>query len=290
MRKIYALGPAGTYGHEAAELVRKFRPGMSDCQLEFCGSNEEILGRVEAADSADVFGVAPVENSTAGLVRAVIKFWMRQKDSWSQNRLQVIGEVGLPVHHCLLAYPGVKDVSAIQSVTSHPQALSQCDASLARLGLSIKEPTLSTAVAAQYVSDHGNSEAMVAIASEFAAKVYGLDILERHLEDENANETKFHLVGRQPTSEVAESKTAVLFWLRDEPAALHDAMGAIAAAKANMSSIHSIPLGERGKFAFYVEFQGHLGNDVTRSVLTIMKARTDRFVILGSFAELKGDR
>lgn len=282
---IFVLGPKGTYGHEAAKLLFERQPDrVNNPRIRFCPSNTEIL--LAVARSKEAIGVVPIENSSVGLVREVINYWM--KINPSGPRLWVTEEISLPIRHCLLSHLQVKEISPCQAVYSHPQALSQCSQSLRSLKLRDQRPALSTTTAAQYIAEHGNTEAAVAIASHFAAKVYGLRVLKEDLQDFNANETYFHVVAKEPRARTKNSKTAIVFWLENKSGALHNALGAISAAGSNMTSIHSIPLGEKGEFAFYAEFQGHYQDGVTHSILTILEERrTKRLVVLGSFPAIE---
>ena len=112
-------------------------------------------------------GVIPIENSQAGSINDTY-------DLLLQHDLPIVGEVDLPVRHCLLALPGVA-LSQITKVYSHPQALAQCGEFIARLGAE-QIATQDTAGSARLVAEHGWRDA-AAIAGARAGSLYGLSVL-----------------------------------------------------------------------------------------------------------------
>jgi len=273
LKKILALGPEGTNGHQAAEGLRP------DLKIEFCQHNSEILRGVYEGKAP--FGVVPVENSTTGRINEVIKFWISLPPNY--RNIYVVGGTNLPVRHCLLAHPKIKQATRLRIVYSHPEALEQCQNSLQRLKLS-GQPSKSTADAVKIVAASEPGQGLGAIASEFTAGIYGLRILQRDFQDENHNSTHFHLIGREKTGRPSgKDLTPLIFWLKNKPGELHRATGIFEVANINMVSIHSIPLGRSREFAFYVEIQGHQDEEIVASALKLLKNLADRLIVLGSY-------
>jgi chorismate mutase / prephenate dehydratase len=270
--KILALGPQGTNGHQAASMLKP------DSKVEFCEHNSDILRGVHEGRAP--FGIVPIENSISGRIHEVIKFWMSLPSGY--RNISVIGGIDLPVSHCLLVHPEIKQVGQLKTVFSHPEAVEQCQESLRQLKL-IGQPAKSTADAAKIVAESDPRQGLGAIASEFAANLYGLKIMRRNFQDENHNSTRFHLIGRKKIGRPSGNDlTPIIFWLKNEPGELCDALTAFKIADINMTSIHSIPLGHK-KYAFYVEIQGHQDDKIVASDLTLLKNLADRLIILGSY-------
>lgn len=279
-----ALGPEGTNGHEvakkAAVLLRK---SYSMFDIEFCSRNIEVLKRAQAARC---LGVVPVENSSAGLVGEVVReFWLEEGE---RAGLQVIGEIELPVQHVLLVHPRLIDLNDITLVVSHQQALDQCRGRLQELlpGVPVK-PEKSTAFAAQLVAQDPNYRTAAALASSFAGEFYALKLLRYRMEDFKGNTTRFHIVGPDSVIATGMDRTAIIFStvIPDRPGALLRALEKISLEGVNITSIHSIPRGMPGLYAFYCEFDQHVETDIGHKVMEGLSQKdvTERIVVLGSY-------
>lgn len=132
--------------------------------------------------------VLPVENSLGGSIHAVYDLLLRYD-------LHIVGEVLVPIDHCLLALPGVKKED-LKRVLSHPQALAQTDGYLRRLGV-VREAADDTAGSARLVAERGWRDAG-AVASARAAELYGLEVLDRSIQDDPDNVTRFIVLSRDP--------------------------------------------------------------------------------------------
>ena len=132
-------------------------------------------------------GILPVENSIGGSIH-------RNYDLLLEHDLPIVGEVTLPITHNLMALPGTA-LSDVKRILSHPQALAQCERFLRGMsGVSV-EATYDTAGSAKLVKEHKLADA-AAIASERAAKVFGLEILRAEIQDYSDNITRFLLISR----------------------------------------------------------------------------------------------
>ncbi len=281
---MLCLGPKGTNGHEAAMVaIKRLFGDPEDWQIEFCDRNGDILEKVAGGD---VYGVVPIENSSEGLVGEVVKgFWI--KEMARRRAIHVIGEIHFLIEHQLLVRQEVGETRQISEVMSHPQALGQCAETLRWLGISKTIPTTSTAFAAQSISTSPSFIATAAIASKFAAQTYGLKTLQANIEDTPGNTTRFHIIHSQRSEGVLEEKarTAVIFKTANEPAALLHVLWSIAASGVNMSSIHSIPLGLPGKYAFYCEFDEHVETTKGGQIMARMETVVDDIIVLGSYPQ-----
>lgn len=174
MTVAYSGGP-GAFSHEAS---RAFLPGEEPIAYP---SFARVVEAVEQGE-ADV-GILPIENNNAGAVEEV-------RQLLALSSLQTLTEYRLPIRIHLLGLPG-SSLDQVRTAVSHPMALKQCAAKLARLGLATEEAP-GTSVAAKLLSD----PAKAALASEAAAAAYGLVILKRDVHDREVNETTFVVVSR----------------------------------------------------------------------------------------------
>ena len=269
---IIALGPEGTNGHSVALRAQALYTADSSASIEFVDTNDGVLKRV--GQGLDL-GVVPIENGWEGWVREVVRYWLG-----TGKKPCVIGEVHVPIVHQLLAHPSVTDISQIRAVISHPQALGQCMGMLESFGIAETIAEKSTALAAKKVASGELKPDVAALAAPIAGQVYGLNVLKNHMEDDRENTTRFHVVGAKPRLPSGNDKTALLFFTQNKPRALVSALGCI---ETNMLTIHSIPRGQIGVFAFYVEFDGHMLDTEGRNTMKRLEKVTDNRIVLGSF-------
>lgn len=273
--KLYALGPKGSYGHEAALIAMRELALGGETGIRFVDSNVNIL---PSAESETGTAVIPVENSTYGDVVDVLTYLSQQSNKYP---LRIMGQIELPVRHCLLARQEVSSVEDLESVRSHPQALGQCAESITRWGCKT-EPANSTAAAAKFVSQHPEVK-IGAIASELAAQEYGLKILERDVQTREDNVTRFFVWGPERSTEPSGSdKTVLIFKTPNAPGALSEAIRPFALQNINITSLHSIALGE-WSYAFYLEIDGHAAETRVHQALQELREKTMDRWILGSF-------
>ena len=284
--KVSFQGVHGAYSEQAAQKC------YPEGELIPCADFETAHKSVAhlSVDRA----VIPVENSLGGSIHVNYDLLMKY-------RLHVIGEVYYKVRHCLLAMPGVtKD--KIKRVQSHPQALSQCDGYLDKLGV-VKEAVDDTAGAAQHISNT-QAKDTAAIASSLAGKLYGLDILDEDCQDNEENLTRFIVLSRdpEPIKEDQEYKTSIVFASGDKPGDLFKALSVFALRDIYLTKIENRPIpqsmkeymdlnenvGENegnNKFQnlFYVDFKGSLSEEACQNALRHLSEVSAFMRILGSY-------
>ncbi len=223
-------------------------------------------------------GVLPVENTVAGGVMAAFDALAGAPE------LHAVAEAVLRVRQCLLAVPGAT-LDGIRVVESHPVALSQCSAFLARLSDIREQAASDTAGAARAVAESGD-RTRAAIASRHAAARYGLTILAEDVEDRPDNQTRFLAVARRPAMipPLTPARTTLIFTTANEPGALIRALDPIADHGLNLSRLESRPTGEPWTYRFFADVDHVAGEKRVTAMLAAVTRTTQTFRILGTYA------
>lgn len=266
-RKLHVayLGPAATYSHQAAQ--ERFGSGVEYVPLSGIA---EVFRDVESG-KAD-FGVVPVENSTEGVVNHTL-------DLLVDSPVRVCGEINLPIHHCLLASAGTKE---IRKIYSHPQSFAQCRAWLSEHYPAVEKiETSSNTRAAELAAAEAGS---AAVCGELAASIYGLEILERKIEDNPRNTTRFFIIGDIEIKSTGKDKTSICFSVRDRVGALYDCLLPFRASGLTLSMIESRPSRKANwEYVFFVDLAGHISDPVVMKSLDELRQATSFLKILGSY-------
>jgi prephenate dehydratase len=270
--KVAIQGERGSYSEEAAA---RYYGDMEvvPCRW-FSDAFEAIVG-----GRADC-GVIPIENSQAGSINDTY-------DLLLQHDLPIVGEVDLPVRHCLLAMPGVA-LSAIKRVYSHPQALAQCEEYIAQIGAE-KVATQDTAGSARLLRENGWLDA-AAIASARAGELYQLQKVAAGIQTNVNNRTRFVVLEPQPQTlsvvpEAADKyKTSIVFVTPNVPSSLYQCLGVLATRGINLVKIESRPYRPKPwDYVFYVDFDGHIAEPQIREAMDELRSRAEFLKILGSY-------
>ena len=223
------------------------------------------------------YGVLPVENTSAGVFNEVYDLLLRTK-------LNIVGEEVFQIQHCLLAID-VVPLSKIRRVLAQWQALAQCSRFLAQLENCHKEPMADTAMAVRKVNeDQDLSQA--AIASEEAARIYGLKVLERNITDQPENLTRFIVVAPKPVAVDLRipAKTSLIIATAHEAGALLKALVVCERYGLNMTKLESRPRkGARFQYVFYLDFEGNIAEPRVDEALVELRGATSFLKILGCY-------
>lgn len=219
--------------------------------------------------------VMAIENSIAGSILPNYSLMM------SYN-FPVVGEVYLPIQLHLLALPGVK-FDDVKYVTSHPIAIRQCvDFFDEYPHLKVVESN-DTAACAKRIRDENLTDT-VAIANTLAAKLYDLDILERRIESNKKNFTRFLILTHHENVVKKENnKASLCFQVSNQVGALAKVLQIFAEQEINMSKIQSMPvLGKRNEYNFYVDVEWDNAKQYDTAIRQVLKY-THNFNILGEY-------
>jgi chorismate mutase/prephenate dehydratase len=260
------LGPEGTYSEEAAHLHYSEK-----AIYEPKASIDEAVRAVESKKANAA--VVPIENSTEGAVKDVY-------DHLLQTPLQICGEIFLPIHHQLQTK--AHSLADIQEVVAHPQSLAQCRVWLDKhLPYIKKTPIVSNAEAARLAA---KKESLAAIASESAAYIYQLPILEKNIEDDPSNTTRFVVLGTTETSPSGSDKTSLVCSTPDKPGALYKVLGVLADQGVNMVKLESrLARGSLSDYIFFIDIEGHEQEPSIAKTLELLKEPTIFLKVLGSY-------
>jgi prephenate dehydratase len=260
-------GEHGAYSEQA--IQQHF--GAAVCTLP-CRSFTDIFGALQ--NGRVTYGMLPVENSLAGTV-------VPAYDLLVDHDLHVQAEVVLRVEHCLMAPPGI-ELNNVRRAISHYQALGQCEQTLRRMGVEAVD-YYDTAGAARDLAA-APQPGTAAIASELAAQTYNLEILARHLEDQDFNYTRFFVLGYAPPPRRDPSKTSIILTTRHVPGALYEVMGELARRGLNLTKIESRPRRNRPwHYLFYVDFEGHVDDPLVQQAMLGILNRASFLKVLGSY-------
>jgi chorismate mutase/prephenate dehydratase len=264
--KIVYFGPEGSFTHEAA----RERFGSSAALLPVRGI-ADVFREVER-ERAD-YGVVPIENSTEGVVNHTY-------DMFADSRVKICAEISRRIVHNLLSRE--TDRRKIKKVFIHPQTLGQCrqwlDSNLPEVEV---VEALSNSKAAEMATRAKNS---AAIASRLAAKLYGLNILAKGIEDQADNTTRFLVLGRHWPGPTGQDKTSLMLAIKDRVGALYHILKPFAQNRVNLTSIESRPSKVRAwNYIFFIDCHGHVQDAKVQKVMKILKPLTSTLCVLGSY-------
>lgn len=268
--KIAYSGTLGAFAHIAAGKI--FGNGTRVPYGNFKDAYDAVVsGECDCA-------VLPMENSYAGEVGQVI-------DMLFSGSLYVSGVYDLPVIHDLVSVPGA-DKTRIKTVVSHPQALSQC-ANYIRMHGFEQVQYENTAMAAEHVAKAGDPT-LAAICSEECAELFGLTVLERHINESRSNTTRFGVFTRasvlRSEREDPENRFILMFTVRNEAGSLAEAINILGRHGYNMTSLRSRPMKELlWNYYFYVECEGTLTEEEGRVVMDELSCCCDRLKLAGAY-------
>ena len=270
-QKIAIQGELGSYSHLASNKIYK------DPEVIPCKTFNDTLDLVKK--NKDIVAVIPIENSIAGRV-ADVHFLL------PKYKLKIIGESFHVVNHCLLATRG-NDLKNIKIVKSHSHAIGQCQEKINKYNLS---PIIEadTAGSAKKLSEENRNDVAV-IASELAAEIYQLDILEKDFEDVKGNTTRFLIMSSNETKKINYNKnqkfiTTCIFKLKSTPAALYNSLGGFASHSVNLTKLESFTVNNTFDQAlFYLDIEGHDEEEGVKASLDILKKNTETLDILGVY-------
>jgi prephenate dehydratase len=253
-----------------------------------CESFADVFDAVEAGEAGR--GILPIENSLAGSIH-------QNYDLLLHRDVHIVGEAYLKVEHALLAHPAAS-LKAITEVRSHPQALAQCSGFFGKNRRIKPVPYFDTAGAAESLAREAPAH-VGAIASVYAAELYGLKVLKRNLQNHADNFTRFLAVERGPVparkggkgakgakgAHGAPFKTSLAFMPeRNVVGSLHAILGVFAGRGIDLLKIESRPNPlSPFEYWFYADLAGGPGDLKVAEALRDLAPLLSRLKILGGY-------
>ncbi len=270
--KVAYLGPRATFTHQAS--IKQFGQAVEHIPVQTIKDVFEEIVRKKAD-----FGVVPVENTIEGIVNYTL-------DMLVDYPLKITGEIILEISlHLMGINPNLNEITRVYS---HRHALAECREWLQENlpGAQLIEVE-STAKAAEMAKDDYES---VAIASEAAADIYGLHIIERKIDRHIHNYTRFLIIGREIPPPSKNDKTTFIFSLKNEVGALYKTLEPLYKHGINMTKIESRPSKkEAWDYIFFTDIEGHVQEEKVKKALEELKNITPFFKILGSYPKAVKD-
>lgn len=276
MTTIAYLGPAGTYSEMAAlRYLQLNHPDLEHDPSRMC-PYPTITQAISAAENGNVeIAIVPVENSIQGGVT------MTLDSLWQSEALQIQQAIVLPIAHALITRAAI--LADIKTVYSHPQGLAQCQLWLDRHLPTVQQiATDSTTDGLHRVAEDGTS---AAIASQRAAELYNLPILQFPINDQPDNFTRFLVLGRNASHRQGTHSSLAFSLKRNMPGALVKPLLVFADRHINLSRIESRPTKRSlGEYIFFIDIEAALPDANCCEALEELKTVTENLKILGSYA------
>ena len=268
MSKIYFQGTFGAYSHLAALSV------YPNADIIPCKTFDECFNKASLEPESKI--IIPESNRITGNIGIEYLIF--------KHRLNIYMEHFQKIEHNLLGQPGSK-LKDIKEVYSHAQGLSQCSKFIKENNL-IEHIRADTAGSAEMISKTKNTK-QAAIASSLSAEIYGLEVIEKNIENENGNLTRFLIMGKnisQPEFKDKNYITSFLFKLKSKPAALYQSLGGFAINGVNLTKLQSYP--EKNTFDSYFflcDLDGHIEDKKVQKSLEELGLHCEDFHVLGVF-------
>ncbi len=268
MSKIFFQGTFGAYSHLAALSIEP------KAEIIPCKTFDECFLRASKDSNSKI--IIPESNRITGNIGIEYLVF--------EYRLNIYAEYFQKIEHNLLSLPGSK-ISDIKEVYSHTQALSQCSKFI-KSNKFMEHVRADTAGSAEMVSK-SKDKRKAAIASTLSAKTYGLEIIQKNIENEKGNLTRFLVMGKnisQPELKDKKYITSFLFKLKSKPAALYQSLGGFAINGVNLTKLQSYPeKNSFDSFFFLCDLDGHIDDPKIQKSLEELGLHCQDFHVLGVF-------
>lgn len=244
-------------------------------QIELCPMQtfELVFQAVDQRQAR--YGVLPIENSLAGSIH-------QNYDLLLKYHLQIVGEKNLRIEHNLIANPQAT-LRRIRQIYSHPQALMQCQNNAAKIKQAEIVSVYDTAGAVKKIKEERLLEG-AAIASDLAAKLYGMKILKRNFQDNAENFTRFLVLSKKGAMPAEANKTSIVFSLKNLPGVLFRSLSVFALRDIDLYKIESRPLhGRPWEYFFYIDFAGNMRDKNCKNAISHLSEIATFMKILGSY-------
>ena len=267
MKKLYFLGPKGTYSESACLKIKKLLP---DCEMEAVSTIAKI---VDLVDNSDDIAILPIENSIEGIVRSTI-------DNIYKSDVKIQMQLDVKIEHCLISK--TNDIKNISHILSHPQALAQCQKYILNnfdKQIDLIE-TSSTALAGYSLKE--KDESYAAIVSPNLANELNYNIIDKNIGDIKENKTRFIVISKKNLHLGKNQRTTFAFNTKNEPGALLKILSIINKHNLNLIYLESRPSKEVfGEYNFFCDIDK--GSQEIKDALFEIEKECNFYKLLGSY-------
>ncbi len=268
--KFYFQGEHGAFSEEAG--INFFGTSVKSIPLP---KFEDVFKFVQKDKNS--FGVIPIENSTIGSIHS-------NYDLLLLYGIPIIGEINLVVRQNLIALKNTS-LQSLDKIISHPVALQQCQKFFKTLKNVDIEVSYDTAGSVRLIKDQ-NLTNTAAVSSAISAKLYGMKIIKRDIQDSNSNITRFLIISKRRIDVVKNPKTSIVFTLKNYPGALFRALSVFALRDIDLTKIESRPIPEKPfEYYFYLDFRGSINEKQSKNAINNLKEIAPFLKILGCYEE-----
>ena len=267
---VACQGVEGAYSQIACDSIFKAPT------ILYFNTFEHVFKAVESGMCQ--YGVLPIENSTAGSVNAIY-------DLMTQHNFSIVRSARLKVNHNLLTKHGVKK-EEIKEIFSHQQAISQCAGYLSTLKGVKVTVVENTALAAQMVAQSDRRD-VAALSSRFCGELYGLNLLEQNVQDQDNNYTRFICISKNPEIYPGADRTSLMMTLPHKPGSLYNVLSKFYALGINLRKLESRPLPDREfEFMFYFDLECSVYAPEMERIFRDLEEESEHFRYLGTYNEV----
>lgn len=267
---VACQGVEGAYSQIACDSIFKAPT------ILYFNTFEHVFKAVESGMCQ--YGVLPIENSTAGSVNAIY-------DLMTKHNFSIVRSARLKVNHNLLTKHGVKK-GEIKEIFSHQQAISQCAGYLSTLKGVKVTVVENTALAAQMVAQSERRD-VAALSSRFCGELYGLNLLEQNVQDQDNNYTRFICISKNPEIYPGADRTSLMMTLPHKPGSLYNVLSKFYALGINLRKLESRPLPDREfEFMFYFDLECSVYAPEMERIFRDLEEESEHFRYLGTYNEV----
>ncbi len=266
---VACQGVEGAYSQLACEKI------FQAPSIMYCRTFESVFSAIESGLCR--YGILPIENSLAGSVNAVY-------DQMIRRHFYIVRSTRIRIDHTLLARPGVR-AEDIREVYSHEQAIQQCSEYLAGRRDWRVNICSNTAAAARMVAESGRTD-IAAISSGNCARLYGLECLERDIQNNSNNHTRFICISRELEIYPGADHTSLMLVLPNKPGSLYRILGRFNALGINLTKLESRPMpGRDFEFMFCFDLDASVSSPGFERLIEELDVMLEGFSYLGSYSE-----
>lgn len=267
---VACQGVEGAYSQIACDSIFKAPT------ILYFNTFEHVFKAVESGMCQ--YGVLPIENSAAGSVNAIY-------DLMTKHNFSIVRSARLKVSHNLLCKHGVKKED-IKEIFSHQQAISQCAGYLSTLKGVKVTVVENTALAAQMVAQSERRD-VAALSSRFCGELYGLNLLEQNVQNQDNNYTRFICISKNPEIYPGADRTSLMMTLPHKPGALYNVLSKFYALGINLRKLESRPLPDREfEFMFYFDLECSVYAPEMEHIFRDLEEESEHFRYLGTYNEV----